>query len=86
MSSEDRALVPGDSKVVVGPGLRSKTAVGHRFFVIMASIIAVIVFTGFAPSFYLRAAFQPDGNLSILLHIKGRYSVPGSSYFWSRRF
>ena len=34
-------------------------------------MVAVIVFAGFAPSFYLRAAFQPDSNLSILLQIKG---------------
>jgi hypothetical protein len=71
MGSEDRALVPGDSKVVVGPDLPFKSVVGRQFFVIMASIIAVIVFAGFAPSFYLRAAFRPDGNLSSLLQIKG---------------
>jgi hypothetical protein len=41
------------------------------FFVIMASTITVVVFAGFAPSFYLRAAFQPDNKLSVLLHIHG---------------
>src|ERR1700722_8831613 len=41
------------------------------FFVIMASTITVVVFAGFAPSFYLRAAFRPDNKLSILLHIHG---------------
>jgi uncharacterized membrane protein YozB (DUF420 family) len=47
------------------------SVVRRYFFVVMASIIAVIVFAGFAPSFYLRAAFQPASDLSILLHIKG---------------
>jgi hypothetical protein len=37
----------------------------------MASAIMVIVFAGFAPSFYLRGTFQPDNKLSILLHIHG---------------
>jgi len=71
MGLEDRALVSGESKIVVSPDFPSKRIAGRYFFVTMASIIAVIVFAGFARSFYLRAAFQPDGNLSILLQIKG---------------
>jgi hypothetical protein len=64
--------VLGDSKILMASGILSKTGgIGRYFFVVMASIVAVIVFAGFAPSFYLRAAFQPDGNLSTLLHIKG---------------
>jgi hypothetical protein len=37
----------------------------------MASTITVIVFAGFAPSFYLRGAFQPNDKLSVLLHVHG---------------
>lgn len=37
----------------------------------MASAIIVVAFVGFAPSFYLRAAFEPDTKLSILLQIHG---------------
>ena len=43
---------------------------GH-FFVFMAAAIAVTVFLGFAPSFYLRTTFNPDKHLSILLRIHG---------------
>ena len=32
----------------------------RRFFMSMAVAIAVIVFVGFAPTFYLRPAFQSD--------------------------
>jgi uncharacterized membrane protein YozB (DUF420 family) len=41
------------------------------FFVIMAGAVAITVFLGFAPSFYLRSTFNPDKRLSILLHIHG---------------
>jgi uncharacterized membrane protein YozB (DUF420 family) len=71
MGLEDRSLVSRDSKVVVGPDLGFKSVVGRYLFVTMGSTVAVIVFAGFAPSFYLRAAFRPDGNISILLQIKG---------------
>src|ERR1700722_12175701 len=60
MALEDRASVPGES-----------SGVRHYFFIVMASIVAVIVFAGFAPSFYLRPAFQPGSNLSMLLQVKG---------------
>jgi hypothetical protein len=42
-----------------------------RFFVGMAVLIAVVVFVGFAPTFYLRGAFNPHKELSILLHVHG---------------
>ena len=41
------------------------------FFVFMAAAIAVTVFVGFAPTFYLRDRFNPDKGLSILLHVHG---------------
>lgn len=71
MTSEDATLVSGGSKILIGSDVPYQSGVRRYFFVAMASIVAVIVFAGFAPSFYLRAAFQPRGNLSILLHIKG---------------
>ena len=43
----------------------------NPFFVVMATAVAVTVFLGFAPSFYLRSIFNPSRNLSILLHIHG---------------
>ena len=43
----------------------------NPFFVVMASAVAITVFLGFAPSFYLRSTFNPDKRLSILLHIHG---------------
>jgi hypothetical protein len=71
MTSEDRAMVSGGSKLLIGSDVPSQSGARRYFFVVMASIVAVIVFAGFAPSFYLRAAFQPGSNLSILLQIKG---------------
>jgi hypothetical protein len=71
MTLEYRALVSGESKILIGSDVPSRSGVRRYFFVVMASIIAVVVFAGFAPSFYLRAAFQPGSNLSILLHIHG---------------
>ena len=41
------------------------------FFVVMAAAVALTVFLGFAPSFYLRSTFNPDKYLSIRLHIHG---------------
>ena len=61
----------GDSKIPIGSEGPSRSGSRRYFFVVMASMVTVIVFAGFAPSFYLRAAFQPDSNLSILLQIKG---------------
>jgi hypothetical protein len=63
MAFEDRALI--------GSEVPSKIGLGRYFFVVMASMVAVIVLAGFAPSFYLRAAFQPGARLSILLHVHG---------------
>jgi hypothetical protein len=71
MTLENRALVSGGSKILIGSDVSSQSGVRRYFFVVMASIVAVIIFAGFAPSFYLRAAFQPGRNLSILLQIKG---------------
>jgi uncharacterized membrane protein YozB (DUF420 family) len=41
------------------------------FFVVMASAVIVTVFAGFAPTFYLRAAFTQDRPMSVLLHVHG---------------
>jgi hypothetical protein len=43
----------------------------NPFFVAMAVAVALTVFLGFAPSFYLRSTFNPDKALSIRLHIHG---------------
>jgi hypothetical protein len=71
MVLEDGVLVAAESTIQNGPDVPSRSDVRPYFFVVMASVIAVIVFAGFAPSFYLRGAFQPDRKLSILLHIHG---------------
>jgi hypothetical protein len=71
MTLECGVMVPDESTTVTGPDAPSRSGVRRYFFVSMASVAAVVVFAGFAPSFYLRAAFKPGGNLSILLHIHG---------------
>lgn len=48
-----------------------KTGFKRYFFVGMAALVILTVFAGFAPSFYLRSAFHPDGELSLLLHVHG---------------
>jgi hypothetical protein len=48
-----------------------KTGVTRYFFVAMAALVILTVFAGFAPSFYLRSAFHPDHELSVLLHVHG---------------
>jgi uncharacterized membrane protein SirB2 len=47
------------------------TRTRSRFYVVMAAAIAITVFVGFAPTFYLRSSFNPDKTLSILLHVHG---------------
>jgi hypothetical protein len=61
MALEEGILGSNDSKILIR----------RYFFVVMASTITVVVLAGLAPSFYLRAAFQPDNKLSGLLHIHG---------------
>ena len=48
-----------------------KTGMQRYFFVAMAALILITVLVGFAPSFYLRSAFHPDHELSVLLHVHG---------------
>ena len=55
---------------VIGPETL-KIGAKRYFFVAMAALVILTVFAGFAPSFYLRSAFHPDHELSILLHIHG---------------
>jgi hypothetical protein len=55
---------------VIGPETL-KTGVQRYFFVVMAALVILTVFAGFAPSFYLRSSFHPDHELSILLHVHG---------------
>jgi hypothetical protein len=43
----------------------------NPFFAVMAGVVAVTVFVGFAPTFYLRSTFNPDRRLSLLLHVHG---------------
>jgi hypothetical protein len=49
----------------------SKSGMKRYFFVAMAALVILTAFAGFAPSFYLRRAFHPDHELSILLHVHG---------------
>jgi hypothetical protein len=41
------------------------------FFVTMACAVAVTVFAGFAPTFYLRGSFVQTRPMSVLLHVHG---------------
>ena len=41
------------------------------FFVVMACAVIVTVFTGFAPTFYLRGSFTQNRPMSVLLHVHG---------------
>ena len=41
------------------------------FFVVMACAVIVAVFTGFAPTFYLRGSFTQTRPMSVLLHVHG---------------
>ena len=61
------------SEQAVPIGSRFACAGGARrhFYVVMASVIIVMAFAGFAPSFYLRPAFHPHDKLSLLLHVHG---------------
>jgi uncharacterized membrane protein YozB (DUF420 family) len=68
---DNRALASSESRTPIGSNGPSRTGVGRYFFVVVASTIILIVFAGFAPSFYLRSTFQPDSKLSILLHVHG---------------
>ena len=53
-------------------GVAKEVPTGRNpFFVVMAAAVAVTVFLGFAPSFYLRSHFNADKRLSMLLHIHG---------------
>ena len=54
-----------------GAACASRPAFKRYFFVVMASITIVVAFVGFAPSFYLRPAFEPETRLSIVLQIHG---------------
>jgi hypothetical protein len=66
-------VLPVKSKVEITVVALAKdvTRGRSRFFVGMAVLIAVIVFVGFSPTFYLRGTFNPDRDLSILLHVHG---------------
>jgi uncharacterized membrane protein YozB (DUF420 family) len=70
-SGDSASLVSSDSIIVGRPGSSHRRGNHHYFFVIMASLVTVTVFAGFAPSFYLRGTFQPDQKLSVLLYVKG---------------
>lgn len=61
---------------VSGEALTVTSARGIRntrgsFFVVMAAVVAITVFIGFAPTFYLRTSYNPNKGLSILLHVHG---------------
>jgi hypothetical protein len=71
MGVVERAVGPSHTKNLAGANDPSRTSTKRYFFVVMASTILVVAFVGFAPSFYLRSAFEPDTKLSILLQIHG---------------
>ena len=71
MAVADRDVGPSPPTTLAGGEHRSRNRIRRYFFVVMASTIVVVAFVGFAPSFYLRAVFQPDIKLSLLLQIHG---------------
>jgi hypothetical protein len=60
----------GRRSAVIGVA-KDLTKARSVFFVAMAIVVAVTVFVGFSPTFYLRGTFNPDKGLSILLHLHG---------------
>jgi hypothetical protein len=66
---EQQSTMISASPVIGSEPLRAGMA--RHFFVAMAALVILTVFAGFAPSFYLRSAFHPDHELSILLHVHG---------------
>jgi hypothetical protein len=72
MALEVRAFpLDGPTATAGSTATSSGNSLRRYFFVVMASTIVVIAFAGFAPSFYLRGAFRPEGKLSVLLHMHG---------------
>lgn len=71
MAAADTDVGPSHTTTLIGGNDPSKHGIKRYFFVVMASTIIVVAFVGFAPSFYLRAAFEPDTKLSTLLQIHG---------------
>jgi uncharacterized membrane protein YozB (DUF420 family) len=50
---------------------RSRLSFEHRFFLAVAVLFPLITFLGFAPSYYLKAAFNSRPVPSMLVHIHG---------------
>lgn len=51
-------------------GAKKAPLTEHRFFLVMALVIATIVFVGFAPTFYLRGWYQTEALPSVF-HVHG---------------
>ena len=60
---------------------RSRTATDRQFYLVMAVASAVLIFTGFARSYYLRSYFPQTGELSLLIHVHGLVNTAWMLYF-----
>lgn len=60
--------------IAVRPALVSR-ARDHRFFTLMAVATALVVFVGFAPSYYLRSWMGGGPELARLVHLHGALST-----------
>ena len=71
MALTETTSAAADSTAPGRANSRSSPRVERWFFVAMAATIAIVVFAGFAPSFYLRGAFEPDTRLPNVLQVHG---------------
>lgn len=60
---------------------RTRMELDRRFYLIMALAAAIVIFTGFARSYYLKAHFHTSPALSLLLHIHGAVFTAWVLYF-----
>jgi hypothetical protein len=56
--------------MTVHPGVAVRRR-GGRFYVGLALAVALTVFAGFAPTYYLRLRYSPDSPLPGMLHLHG---------------
>jgi hypothetical protein len=61
--------------------LETRSFTQRLFFVLMASAVIVVVFVGFAPTFYLRSSFPQTRSMSLLLHVHGIVFSAWVSFF-----
>ncbi|HYC33589.1 MAG TPA: hypothetical protein VEB59_14970, partial [Gemmatimonadales bacterium] len=63
-----------EQPITLDARVRARTR-DHRFFTAMAVTAALIVFVGFAPSYYLRSYFGAGREPSALVHLHGVLST-----------